>query len=40
MTTYRLLIAIEHALPIWPLMDFRKYSEGRSKSEAGAGGKL
>jgi hypothetical protein len=24
MTTYRLLIAIEHALPNWPLVDFRK----------------
>ena len=29
MTTYRLLIAIEHALPNWPLVDFRKYSFGR-----------
>jgi hypothetical protein len=26
MTAYRLLIAIEHALPHWPLVDFRKYS--------------
>jgi hypothetical protein len=26
MTTYRLLIAIEHALPNWPLVDFRKKS--------------
>lgn|SRR5512139_317231 len=26
MTTYRLLIAIEHALPSWPLVDFRKKS--------------
>ena len=24
MITYRLLIAIEHALPNWPLVDFRK----------------
>jgi len=23
-TTYRLLIGIEHALPNWPLVDFRK----------------
>ena len=26
MTTYRLLIAIEHTLPNWPLVDFRKKS--------------
>ena len=26
MTTYRLLIAIEHALPNWPRVDFRKES--------------
>jgi hypothetical protein len=26
MTTYRLPIAIEHALPKWPLVDFRKKS--------------
>jgi hypothetical protein len=26
MTTYRLPIAIEHALPKWPLVDFRKES--------------
>ena len=26
MTTYRLLIAIEHAWPNWPLVDFRKLS--------------
>ena len=26
MITYRLLIAIEHALPNWPLVDFRKES--------------
>ena len=26
MTTYRLLIAIEHALPNWPLEDYRKKS--------------
>jgi hypothetical protein len=26
MTTYRLLIAIEHVLPKWPLVDFRKKS--------------
>jgi hypothetical protein len=24
MTAFRLLIAIEHALPNWPLVDFRK----------------
>jgi hypothetical protein len=29
MTTYQLLIAIEHALPNWPLVDFRKESSGR-----------
>jgi|GEM_PF-2029661 hypothetical protein len=28
MTTYRLLIAIEHASPNWPLVDFRKESLG------------
>jgi hypothetical protein len=42
MTTYRLLNAIEHALPNWPLVDFRKEEVEKglritpTKSEDGA----
>jgi hypothetical protein len=33
MTTYRLPIAIEHALAKWPLVDFRKKSSRKESRE-------
>jgi hypothetical protein len=32
MTTYRLLIEIEYALPNWPLVDFRKEELGKESA--------